>query len=384
MKQRESGASRPFSEAGFTMMEFILVIGITGILVLGFGAIIEVPRQAAEAELSDQPRLSDVDRATRWLDDDVRFAKDVAVPAANRLEVTRRDAQVVVYEWGGSNGPLVRTAPEGTADVIPAVARVQFALGESMVRVDATDGDVAETVVEMASFDAFTLKPGYTLSSLLRGILTLVNVLVGALPVQSSETLGLVFVASGLEDDDGHLESIRLRLRRSGTSGVKVSVYEALGSPVGPDRSRPIASVFVQSSALPGSMSEFTIPVSASRALRQGQKYFVEIVSDGGPALELESHVLSLVAAATATTTGLLRSSNGGRNYSPAGGSLDASQTVFSVKARKTEKTSDGAGRGFRMIPTSVNVAFKISTPAGVTSIDTSFPIENNVALVNR
>ncbi|MFG0320021.1 MAG: type II secretion system protein J [Planctomycetota bacterium JB042] len=373
--------------AGFTMMEFILVIGITGILVVGLGAVVEIPRQMAEQELAGDARISDVDRAMKWLDDDVRFARDVVVPSAGTLEITTRSGQTVTWNWGGSSGPLTRTDPGGTSSVIPSAARVIFSLGLSKARVAAADGSLLESTVESAAFDTFTLNSGYGLADLLpiRTLLTAVDLLVGLLVVHPAQPIGIVFTASGLSDDSGYLESIRLRVRRNGTSNLVVTVFEALESPLRPDRTKVVAKVVVENARLPAVLSDLTIALPAERRIHQGGRYFVELKPESSDrAVALETRVLSIAAAAASTTTGVLSSSDGGRNYSPIGGSLDASQTVFSVLAKKSSTDAAGVGEGIELIPTCVQATIMLVTADGVTTIDTSVPVENNLARVIR
>ncbi len=372
--------------AGFTMMEFIVVVAITGILIVGLGAVVEIPRQVAEQELAGDARISDVDRAVRWLDEDVRFAKDVAVPSVGELHVTRRDGRLVKYTWGGSSGPLVRTAPEGTANLISSAARVAFSLGMTEMAGTYLDGSMDESVVEAAAFESFSLADGWFLSDLLPigSLLRSVDLLVGTLPIESGKRVGLSFTASGLDADGGFIESIRLRLRRNGSGGIYVAVWSATDDLRSPDWLHWITGKWVENSALPASMSDFEITMPENNRIHDGRKYFVEIYSQPlEQAAVLETRALSLAAAASPTGGGVLRSILGGP-YDPIAGSLAASQTVFSVKVKSPESVASGSSGDSQLIPTCVQATLQIVTADGVRSIDTSVPIENNVARVTR
>ncbi|MFG0320022.1 MAG: type II secretion system protein J [Planctomycetota bacterium JB042] len=381
-----SARARP--SAGFTMLEFVVVLAITGILIVGLGAVVEIPSRIAEQEIAGDARISDVDRAVRWLDDDVRFAKDVATPSVSELHVTRSDGQVVRYTWGGASGPLVRSAPEGTAELIGSTARVTFGLGMSEVEVEGDAGTAVETDVEAAGFDSFTLEPGYGLADLLPigSPLAPVDLLVQPKPVKLLNKVGVVFTATGLEDDDGFVESVRLRLRRIGSGGLLVNVCEAFGSPPQPNWLKFVTGTHVENAALPGVMSDFTIPFPADGRLEQGKTYFLELAAPPlQTSVEVEGLGLSVPDAAAPNGGGFVFSPlGGGLTYAPLGGQLEASQTVFSVRVRKTATESVGSGGNTIEIPTCVQATIQIVTGEGVQSIDTSVPIVNNLARVNR
>lgn len=372
---------------GFTMMEFILVIGLTGILIVGLGAIVEIPREIAQSEVSGEARTSSVDRAVKWLDDDIRFAKDVATSASTELQVTRKNGTVVTYNWGGAGTPLVRTAAEGTAEMVGKVSHLGFCLGLSELRVGFTEGTVSESLLETATFDSFTLQPGYGFAGLLPVGSLLTPVIVDTLPkvVGPMKKVGIVFKATGLADDDAFIESIRLRLRRAGTGGVFVSICEALESPYRPNYFKYVTGTWVDNAALPAAMSDFTIALPPQKKIQQGKTYFIDLTAPPfQTSVEVESRTLSVDAAATASSGGLVYSTNGGFSYSPVASVLDASQTVFSVTAKKTVAETTGSAGDIVMIPTCVQMTIHIETSDGVSRIDTSFPVENNLALVNR
>lgn len=364
-------------------MELIVVVAITGLLVLGLGAVVEIPRDMAEQELSGDARLSDLDRLVKWLDDDVRFAKDVVRPSATRLEVTTRDGQTVVYAWGGGGGPLTRTDANGSVALVESAARVIFQLGKTPLPAEFADGTTSESVVEAASFDTFTLLPGFSLlGGLLGGLLKKVDLLTGTLLVTRSEPAGVAFTVSGLSGE-GYVESVRLRLRKSGTQSLMVRLLEFDPDDGQPDSSGPNVTTVVHQNALPSALTDFTIPLPAARKVKNGDRLFVELVATGnGGAVELAYELLSIAAAAAPVGGGLLRSTGG--LFAPLAATLDASQCVFSVQVREIEAESGGAADAVVLVPTSVHATIQVQTPNGVSMLATSFPVENNLARVHR
>ena len=58
---------------GFSTLEFMLVVAISGILVLGLSAIIDVPAKMAEKEEAENPSIAHTEGAIAALDRGRRF-----------------------------------------------------------------------------------------------------------------------------------------------------------------------------------------------------------------------------------------------------------------------------------------------------------------------
>ena len=91
--------------SGFTMIEFTLVVAITGILILGLSAIIEIPRRMVEEQQSGDQSVAATDLTLSQLDKEVRFARDVTVPTPTRLDVTDHGDFTLAAKYRFLDGP---------------------------------------------------------------------------------------------------------------------------------------------------------------------------------------------------------------------------------------------------------------------------------------
>jgi len=371
---------------GFTMIEFILVVAISGILILGLSALIEVPRKIAEQESTGDTRLSSADRAIAQLDRDIRFATNVELPNAAHLRLTRHDGAVVDYTWSAARAPLVRTVGGRSSEVLESATRVTFALQTTSVDVGpSSDGALVEAAVETASFETFSLKSGYQFVGG-GGAVSTVSVIANTKTIGGASKSGLFFQASGLSDDAGVAASLKVRLRRNGVEDLKVRIYEADSITKLPVRAQPVAYAHVLNGALPSGLSTVSIPLTSVKTLTQGGSYFAELSSDGnGSSADIEYQTLSDADAAGLSSGGFLYSSDGGRSYSPTSSSLDASQSAFDVTVKKTTAVAPTDGVGATDdITTAVQLRLSLPSSLGATTMNVSFPVENNLVLVNR
>ena len=82
------------TRSAFTMIEFTLVVFISGFLVLGLGTMIEVPRMAIERQEVD-PGVSAADRLLGIFDRDVRYARELTLEDPRTLNLVLQDGTYV-------------------------------------------------------------------------------------------------------------------------------------------------------------------------------------------------------------------------------------------------------------------------------------------------
>lgn len=386
---------------GFTLVEFILVVAISSILILGLSAVIEAPRKMAEQRADSVPSVAAADLTLAQLDRDVRFALDVSVGDPKVLQLSQRDGNSVTYSWNGNPGsPLLRTDDDGTVAVLDKVQDLGFVVGTTPRRVLSRVSTTVQSSAKVASsFTTWNLKPGYVLGTALRGLIG-VTTITGERMVAGTDTVGLFCKALNLSEGDAAPTAIRARMRRLGTDDVRAVVYETNPNSHTPNRGLVVAVGYVTNATLPVSTSEVTIPLTQSKKLKDNKEYFVELRSVGGNrAAWIEYEVLSLAEAAGAHSTALLVSTNGGANYASLAGVLDACQSRFGfegvlsqvdVATLDDDDDDDGGGPSIPspvdvvQIPTSVYLKLAVITPNGPADVKTSFPIENNLALVRQ
>lgn len=385
------------------MIEFILVVAISGIVIIGLAAVVEVPRQMIEREQEGGSHISSCDRAVARLDEEVRFAKDVAVPDSNTLDISTATGETIRYRWDGvEGGDLVRTAPDGTGTVLGSIRHLAFRLNMTEHVVPATeDKPLVMTPVETASFTEFTLKPGYEIDATVVEVesktateveavastLTKVTETRSYLTINKTDRAGIFFTPTSITDDAASATMVRLRLRRNGVDDLAVVIYELDEKTNEPIRSELVAYAKVANAAIPVSLSDMSIPLSCLRKMSHLKKYFVEVMSSGsGNAADIEYKTLSDPdAVATANGGFVVSDSSGASFYSPST-RTEACQSDYSMMAVKSEPVIPGTTETevVEMIPTSVQLDVQLTASSGDAILNVSFPVENNLALVNQ
>lgn len=352
------------------MTEVVVVFALAVVLAMGLSGLIETPRELLQRQSTiDLSRLSVVDRAVRQLDDDVRFARGVAVPSPGELVVSRGDGGRVAYEWGGPGLPLMRISPEGTGVVLAAASRVRFTLGMTELRAGFDDGALESASIEIAGFDRFP-----------RGT---TGVLVRRQVVDDVHGVGFFFTAAGLGRDDALVHSAEVRLRKRGTQPLRVRLLEADPESRQPIVARALANQVVHQNSLPVGMSDFTIPLTSSRAVSDGDPLFLELsVVGDGSAAEVEFESASGPVSPGREVGGFLVSSGG--LFRPMALALAASQAVFSLTATRSSVAGVADARAVTTVPTSVLLTLVLTSGPEPADLDLSFPVANNLALVNR
>ena len=376
---------------GFTMIEFIMVVAISSILLVGLSAIVEAPRAALEREQYDASPSS-ADRMLARMEQDVRFASDIRVPNSNRAEVDLENHTTAIYEWDGVDGGVVSlTDPSGTHTVLTGVQQLAFSLNTASIASQAEDHPVTTASVETSSFTDFTLSAGYQLDTEPQIVgLEQVDVKLNNEHVCFDHRLGIAFTAAGLTEPASPT-SVRLQAERDGSANLIVRIYEAYVSQflpdlVTPNRFKLIASATVLNGALPIAVSDIDIPMACVGKLEPGKRYFLELLGDDGSkhAINVPYFVIGDAAAVEKSDVGLLRSTSKGLTYDPLGSLLWLAQARFSQQATETKVTVTDTPETIE-IPTAINMKFVMkSRDAAGQEVRTSFPCENKVTLVNQ
>jgi type II secretory pathway pseudopilin PulG len=386
-------ATRRFS--GYTAIEFILVIAITGILVVGLAAIVDMPAEVVQRQ-EDGRSMSSIDQAMAVFDKDVRFAIDARSPDANTLELTTHGGGTVTWQWSGTAGaPLTRTDVSGTVAVVPNTRALTFAIKQTNHRVaTVTNVDTVKTDTVGASFSSFAVKPGYQLlavgESVLRGLLGVTET-VGTRSINATSNVGLFFKVPAGAQDQSYPSSITVRMSRAASADVLVRLYEADAVTRAPQRANAVGMAYVRNADIPATMSDVTIRLSPLKRVSGTGSYFVDFVGRGaGNAANFEFRKLSLDLAPVDWGGGLLYSTTSGASYAPISSLLSNSQTKFSFTLTK-EKDADALDANDTVtsttldIPTGVALDLAIQGEGGGDrTLRVSVPIENNVQFVNQ
>ncbi|MFG0318661.1 MAG: type II secretion system protein J, partial [Planctomycetota bacterium JB042] len=250
--------TRPPRPRGFSVAEMCVVVALSAILALGLSALIDVPRElAVRHDGTNVARLSAADRVIRQLDDDVRFAKDVRTPGPGELVVVRADGETVRYRWEGVGRALSRSAPEGSGELLEQVTRVGFAIGWTEVDAGYEEGGLVSSPVAVARFSGFAALLG-------------IAARLGRAPVDGAHAVGLYFRAAGLGEESGLVSEARVRLRRAGDEGLRVRLLRADPGSRQPIVGTELAGGVVASSALPLATTDVALPLTATKAVREG------------------------------------------------------------------------------------------------------------------
>lgn len=381
---------------GFTLVEFVLVVMISGVILVGLGAMVEIPRQMLEEREQGQ-RVASVDRGLSAMDGDIRFATDARLISAVDLEVDLGDGSTVTYAWSGISGdPLVRTSSaDGAVEVMKDVRdlglRVETRPKTVVRRLELAK---AETVVETAAFNDFTLNDGYVLNATRRLLGTAVSLNTNTFGVSDLRRPGFWFRTRGLSSGDASAASFRTWLRRYGTGDLIVTIYQGQGDgddedgdgvdePEAPRRVQAVARGYVRNSALPASFADVTVPLTASRKLTQDEPCFVELSSSTSAfAAEVQVLTLSNVDAAAPSNGGALRSTDSGASFAAFASKLAASQMKYSFQVVQSEPvdTAPSSVVDTVNIPVAVRMKLEVGTSEGPRRLDFLFPMQNKLA----
>lgn len=384
----------PRPRHGFSAIELILAVAISGILVVGLTAMIDVPNEMAANEAGDNPTIASADVSFSTLERDIRFATSAAVPSVGRLELGYADGSSVVWTYSGVRGEtLRRTDSNGTVDVMRSVAAAHFGLRrEKMIERQSEDQPTSTTNAVIGSFTNFALNPGFSLTATLLPGITVVSEVTQLLDIDSANRAGFYISPASLEDDDAIPTQLRVRLQRNGSDNLVVNMYEANSATRLPARGSLVASAVLWNRQIPVTLSEVVIPIAMKRKMSKDKVYFVELRSSGtGTAAKIEGKTLSRLAAAASSVNTFLRSTDSGSSFAGLVSNLNASQARFSLEGVKTAVDLSGAvvtalPPGYREVEVAVGVTFSLGliTPRGDERIEVAFPLENNLALVKR
>lgn len=393
MKLRPARLARRFS--GYTAIEFILVIAITGILVVGLAAIVDMPAEVVQRR-EDGHSMSSVDQAMSVFDKDVRFAIDARVPDSKTLELTAHGGGTVTWGWSGVAGaPLTRTDASGTVSVVPNTRSLNFVLKETQHRVATVSNvETVKTDTIGATFTNFAVKPGYQLlavgETVLRGLIGVTET-VGTRGINTVNNVGLFFKVPAGAQDQSYPSSITVRMSRGGPADVLVRLYEADAVTRAPQRTNAVAMAYVRNADIPATMSDVTIKLSPLKRVTGTGSYFIDFVGRGtGTAANFEFRKLTVDLAAVDWGGGLLYSTTSGASYAPIASVLANSQTKFSFTLTKEKDanvadTNDTVTSTMMSIPTGVALDLALAGEGGLDrTLRVSVPIENNIQFVNQ
>ncbi|MBL8766856.1 MAG: hypothetical protein JNL94_05815 [Planctomycetes bacterium] len=393
MKLHPTRVARRLS--GYTAIEFILVIAITGILVVGLAAIVDMPAEVVQRH-EDGRSMSSVDQAMSVFDKDVRFAIDARAPNPRTLELTVHGGGTVTWAWNGTAGaPLTRTDASGTVAVVPDTRGLTFTVKETQHRVaTVTNVNTVKTDTVGASFSSFAVKSGYQLlaagETVLRGLIGVTET-VATRGINTTSQVGLFFKVPAGAQDQSYPSSITVRISRAASADLLVRLYEADAVTRAPDRANAVAMAYVRNADIPATMGDVTIKLSPLKRVTGTGSYFIDFVGRGtGTAANFEIRKLSVDLAAVDWGGGLLYSTTSGATYAPISSLLANSQSKFSFTLTK-EKDANVADTNDTITSTTValptGVALDLALPGeggGDRTLRISVPIENNVQFVNQ
>lgn len=374
---------------GFTLIEFTMVMAISGILVIGLGTVIEIPRIMLE-ERDSNVRVSGVDRFMSIMDKDVRYCTDVRLIDGHHLEVDTADGAIVTYSFSGIAGdPLVRSSDAEVVDtnVVAEVRRAVLRVDTySKTIITPVAAPTADTPVETASFSSFNLKSGYVITDLVGrlGGLTAVTQQTRTMGISSLRRPAFSFNARGLGADSSSAASFRAVVRRFGTGDLVVRVFQGTsgGAVDQPVRTKEIAVGRVANAALPASFQNVVIPLTSRRKITNDNSCFVEFSSSTSDfAAEIQILTIDLLDALASSNGGFARSADNGASFTPYASALPLAQSQFSFQTIQTEPVTDSLGSALQTveIPVSVNVRVTLDTSEGERLIEFSIPLQNKL-----
>lgn len=385
---RRSKAAR----RGFSAIELILVVGLSGILLVGLTAMIDMPQQIASKEQSANPSVSSADLALSALDRDIRFATEARTPSATRLELDQNEGGTVVWEYRVVDAELVRIANGRTAKILDDIRAGSFELKyETVVRRVEEAKPVTTAAVTVASFDNFLLKTGYTLLSGVRGLTSVLETTT-LKDVDTTNMAGIYLTPGSLGTDRGVPTALRLRLQRAGAGDFVVNIYEADPATKRPIRANRVAEGRLYARQIPVALGDVSVPLAMERKIDPTKSYFVLMRSTSGLSAKIEARTLSLASALEPHPHSFLTTANAGIAWSALTAVLDASQTKFAFEAARVTVDdaapvdADGLQAGYDAIevPVAVMVSFLMQTPGGGEPVRAAFILQNKLALVNR
>jgi hypothetical protein len=383
----------PRAQLGFSAIEMLLVVGLSGILLVGLTAMIDMPQQMAAREQADNPSVAAADIALDALDRDIRYATDVRVIAETRLEIDRAAGGSVVWEIDRVRGWLERTEGATTVIILRDVDVGAFALHyESIMERGEESKPVTSAGVTVATFNTWELKPGYVLGISLDRRIKAVDEIIMLSGISEWLGAGIFFSPSALGSDHGVPTNFRTRLGRgAGTGDLLVHVFEADPTTRKPITSELVATGRLYARQIPVVMGQVSVPFTMQRRIDPAKHYFVQLLSTSGTCASIETKTLSIPAAAADSSHALLLTANAGSTWATSN-PADARQAIFDFEAARiavdtsVPDDADGMQAGYNKIDIAVAVAFKLAvkTPAGVETVRASFPVQNNLALVKR
>ena len=378
---RSSSEVRGFAACrGFTLLELALVVLIAGLLIAGMGILIDIPRDVLLRQSGQSSSLSSAQMVLAQIEKDTRYASDVQVHGPQLMVARTAAGASVTYRFSGdSGGSLLRSDPSGSIRLLDSLDSFQFRFGITRLEVQNSIARGLARCLRTHGFDGPTLEAGYVFAG---------GASSGGRPVRvfhPMQTIGqgrraAVVFSSGSVGDSALLPAlVSLRLKRLSTGSLVVELFESNSDR--PDRFLPVASGSVDSEALPRSLGNVGIPLTASRRLRGGTSYFIEIREEPAGSLpaSMEFTVLDRTGAGADVGTRALVSEDGGATYRPLTPGAGECASVFSLKCRRSY-AAEADGFVSIELATTLEVSLGFSLESGAESIQMAFPLENNVA----
>jgi len=131
------------SERGFTLVELLIVIAITGVVVSVLGTVIFQLTTVSEHGNARLTALHELQNASYWFNSDGQ--KSVTASGGATLTLTLPTAQTITYALSGTN--LQRTADAVTNTLAQNISSVSFSVSGRSITMDITSAPAGRTQV---------------------------------------------------------------------------------------------------------------------------------------------------------------------------------------------------------------------------------------------
>lgn len=380
---------------GFTLVEMIMVVSISGILFLGLSAIVDVPRQVVQAQQSEVS-VSHTDRLFDRLNSDLRFAVGASVIGDHSLEILTNNGSAVKYTFHPDQGGSVlrKDASGDVATVFQKATKVKFAIKyEPAKKTKHQDQDIESVQVVTASYKCkMSGKPKgmgkYAKKKKYAGKVG--NQSLKTLTIGQVTRAGIYFRAKGIDDDDAMPDVLSACLRRNGFQDLTVRMFRCSGSKK-PVAGSLVATAHVPNGALPLQFAAVDIPLSGAVKLKQGADYFLEFLSSGpGTSADIQYQSLDDGDDALVADSGFTSSTSGGATWESSSSCALKRASPFTVRVNKSKvgkqkwTSEDQKQKPKKMVPVCVRVHITLPSGNSEQELRAAFPMNNNLMQVTQ
>lgn len=367
---------------GFVLAEAIMCTTIIGAVVVGVTVLFQVSTSAFE-RATKPSGAADAALGLAVLERDVRYCAYVTSSSPHELVLRSSDGETIEYRWAGGRGdPLVRVGIDGPVPVVRYVQSIALGIRTADVHVPAV-GTSAAQAIEVARFESFRLKAGYSTAGVpIEGVRS-VHVRTAPIAVTGRNTMAVWF-ATGHIVDGAVPTQVRVRARRLGRGDLCLTMYSMVGE-TALERRSVIASGRVANAALGGSFESVSIPLISAEALLGDHVYAVELSSSTrDSAAEIEVEMMEDDRALRSWTSGLIASSDGGSSFAIVGSAPGVAQTRFSVQAAAPATKSEDGGSDVVLDVVGVSFEATVASDVGDAVVNATFTLMNRFRLDAR